>query len=174
MLPNDTITLFKEISGNATYTFVSGNSPKTILAVSMQQSKDLSDTILLCGNTVIAKNYAKDFPQNIVNYHCSDNITISKTGNDLSSVIISYVPYFTNDYSTTTQYGYNPNLGIASSSDIQIYGSFSAGEMMIAFVLVLQFFFMVLVALVSSFSAIKTKKRYIEYHNGDVPISDQL
>jgi len=156
------------------HTLVSGTDEKTILGVAMQQSKDLSDTLVYCGNDVIAKNYAKDFPQVIMNYQCNDTISISKNGNYSSSIILTYVPYFTSDYSTTTQYGYNPPVGIASSSDIQVFGAFSAGEIMIAFLLVLQIFLMLLSALISSFGAIKTKKRYIEYSSGDVPINEQL
>ena len=100
MLPNDSISLFYEISGTTSQTLVSGTSHKTIIAVSMQQSKDLSDTILLCGTDILAKNYAKDLPQNFINYQCNDDIIISKTGNDLASVIISYVPYYTSDFAT--------------------------------------------------------------------------
>lgn len=70
--------------------------------------------------------------------------------------------------------GYNPTSSISSSSDIAIYGSFSAGEIMISFLLLLQLFIMLLAALIKSFSAIKTKKRYIEYSNADVPINEQL
>jgi len=174
MFPNDSITLYEEIVGITTTDLVNDNDDKTILAITFQQSKDLSDTVLYCGNDILAKNYGKDFGQTYTNYQCSDNITISKTGNDEASVIITYVPYFTSNFSTTTQYGYNPSNNIASSSDIQVFGSFSAGEIMIAFLLSMQIFLMLLTSLISSFNRIRTGKKYIEYSNGDVPISDNL
>jgi len=172
MLPFDTITIFNEISGTVQHTLVSGNDPKTIIAVSMQQSKDLSDTILLCGNDILAKNYAKDLPQNIVNYPCSDDIIISKTGNDLASVIISYVPYSTSDLATSTQYGYNPTANIASSSDIQVYGSISAGEIMVSLFLFLLLWVKLVEVLAKGLDKLKTKKTFISYQNGDVEVRD--
>lgn len=172
MLPNDSISLFYEISGTTSQTLVSGTSHKTIIAVSMQQSKDLSDTILLCGTDILAKNYAKDLPQNFINYQCNDDIIISKTGNDLASVIISYVPYYTSDFATTTEVGYNPTTTISTSSDITIYGSMSAGEVIISLILFLILWVKLVEYLIKGLSNFRTKKRFLGYHGGDVEIRE--
>jgi hypothetical protein len=170
-MPNDTITEYRSLTGNTTVTVVSGNSPKTILGVSMQQSKDLSDTWLICGNDILAKNYAKDLPYVPLNFQCANDIKISKTGNDESSVIINYVPYFTSAFSTSTQYGYNPTNNIASSTDVQVYGAISAGEIVISLLLIFQLFIAITAFVIKSIWKISTQKTYIEYSNADVPIN---
>ncbi len=73
-----------------------------------------------------------------------------------------------------TGVGFNPTSTISSSTDITVYGYFSAGEILIAFLLVLLIFLQLLGFLIKSLGAINTKKRYIEYSNGDVPINEQL
>lgn len=174
MFPNDSITLFKEISGNTTFVMVSGTAPKTIIGVAMQQSKDLSDTVLLCGSNVLAKNYAKDLPQILMNYQCAQPITISKTGNDVSSISLTYVPYFTSDFATTTteNLGFNPTTTIASSTDIQVYGYFSAGDIVISVLLLCLILLKVLRDMASALSGIKTKRKVLQYGGGDVEIID--
>lgn len=172
IFPYDSITLFDEIVGITNHTLVSGNDDKTILSITFQQSKDLSDTTLFCGNEVLAKNYGKDFGQTFTNFQCADDIIIAKTGNDEASIILTYVPYSTQQLSTSTQYGYNPSINIASSTDIQLYGSFSAGEMMISFLLMMMIFITLLIHLTNSIVKMKHRKKYIQYSNGDVPITE--
>jgi len=175
MFPNDSISLFHSITGNTSYNFVTGTAPKTILAVAMQQSKDLSDTILYCGTTPIAKNYAKDLPQILMNYQCANTISISKTGMDESSVNITYVPYFTSDFSTTTpvdQLGFNPTTTIASSTDVQLYGFFTAGDVVISILLILVIGLMLLRNMALALSPIKTKKKVLQYGGGDVEMRE--
>ena len=69
---------------------------------------------------------------------------------------------------------YNPTTTISSSSDIQIYGAMSAGEIMISFFLLIQIILIMTYFLIKSLSKIETQKEYIEYTNGDVPISKNL
>lgn len=102
VFPSDSKTVFQTVSGNITTTTVSGNNPKTVLGVAMQQQKDLSDTILRCGTTPIAKNYGKDLPQIMMNYVCHDTINIVKTGNDEANVTITYLNYDVTQYATTS------------------------------------------------------------------------
>jgi hypothetical protein len=93
MFDSSVITLTHELSGVSSYTLVSGNSVKYIVGASIQQSQLSSTSVLMCGTTVIARNYGKDFPYNPLNYRCSEPINLSKTGQDSASFIISYVPY---------------------------------------------------------------------------------
>lgn len=97
--PFDAITLYHELIGPSTYTFVSGTTPKTILGVSVQQSATNSQSDIRCGPTdIFVRNYGKDFPFNILNKKCEQDIVIEKTGQDSASFIITYVPrYITND-----------------------------------------------------------------------------
>ena len=91
MFPSDALTVHHELVGESSYTLVSGTSPKTILGISIQQSKDLSDSYLKCNDVIIAKNYAKDLPFNAVIYYCPYPISVSKTGQDSASFIVTYV-----------------------------------------------------------------------------------
>lgn len=174
MFPPDAITIFEEISGNVTTTIVNNNDDLTVLAITFQQSKDLSDTILFCGNDPLAKNYGKDFAQTFTNYKCNDDLILNKTGNDNATVIVTYIPYFQSNTATTTELGYNPSTNISSSSDIQVYGSFSAGEILIAFLLLCMIVLYMMRLLALALSTIKTKKRYLQYGGGDVEIRDDL
>lgn len=174
MYPNDAKTVYHELVGAGSYNVTNNDGPNTILAVAVQQSNISSDSVVKCENDVVARNYATNFSNVTMNYQCEGDILISKTGNDNAAFIITYVPYLTGDYSTTTQFGYNPHVGIASSSEIQYYGAFSAGELLIAFILLLHFGAFLLGLLVQAIRAMKTKKTYIGYKAGDVPIDDEL
>ena len=93
MYPIDAITINHELVGASSFTMLA-TSTNTILGISIQQSGNASITQLKCGSTVLALNYGKDFSFNAISYLCYDkNITVSKTGNDNSSIIITYVPY---------------------------------------------------------------------------------
>jgi len=171
MYRSDTITTFNEVSGDGITTIVSGNDPKIILGVAMQQGNVSSDTEVRCGNDVVAKNYATNFSHVPINYLCDDDINITKTGNDDASVIITYAPYGIENIATTT---YNPTSGIASSTDIQIYGSFTAGEVLIALLLFLIIVIELAKSIARGIGNIKTGKRYLQYHGGDVEIRHDL
>jgi len=106
---HETIQYVVSLSGNSTSTIVSGASgyDVQIMAVSMQQEKDLSVTILMCGNDVVAKNYGKDLPQIFTHYHCdSEDFTLLKTGNDEATVHILYA--------TSSQHEYTHEKNIAN------------------------------------------------------------
>lgn len=175
IFPSDAITIFETAQGNITTTIINNNDPLTILAITFQQEKDLSDTILYCGNDPLAKNYGKDFAQSFTNYKCDDDIILNKTGNDEASLIITYIPYYQSDTGTTTsELGYNPSTNIASSSDIQVYGSFSAGEILIAFLLLCMILLSLIKGIAGALSHIQTKKKYLGYSGGDVERRDDL
>jgi len=60
----------------------------------MQQSGVASETILSCGSTVIAHNYAKDYNFDTFNFRCYDNLVVEKTGQDNSFVTVTYLPSY--------------------------------------------------------------------------------
>lgn len=172
MYPNDAITVTNELSGPVSWNASSNGGPNTILAVAMQQSNVSSDTEIRCDGDLVAKNYATNFSNVTMNFQCDDDIIVSKTGNDDATIVITFVPYLTGDYSTSTQYGYNPTANIASTSDVQVYGSISAGEAMIAFLILCSIAISLMVALAQALSNIATKKRFLGYSGGDVEIRD--
>lgn len=173
---NDTITVTNVLSGPTTLQITNNGGPNTVIGVAMQQSNNSSATQVKCDNDLIAQNYATNFSNVLMNYQCDGDIEISKTGQDEATVIVSYIPdRFTGDSSTTTQIsGYNPATSISSSSDINVYGSMSAGEVMIGFILILQIVLLVLYSAIKSLQGINTTRKYINYSNGDVPISKEL
>lgn len=97
MFPVDSITESIELFGVDSFNFAGGSSaPKTVLNVAMQQSGLQSETQLLCGASVIAKNYDRDLEQVLMNSKCFEVLSVNKTGvADDSFIIITYVPYDT-------------------------------------------------------------------------------
>jgi len=177
MFPSDSITYTFELNGPMTVNFSNNNGPNTILSVAMQQSNVSSDTIVECDNDLVAKNYATNFSSVVMNKKCDNDIFVSKTGNDSATVIITYIPYHQNDFyfgSTSQQNVYNPNTEISTSSDITIYGSFSAGEILIAFLLLCMIVLSLIKGIAGALSHIKTKKTYLSYSGGDVEVRDDL
>jgi hypothetical protein len=76
----------------------------------------------------------------------------------------------TDDQSTTTPafIGYNPTTTISSSSDILVYGSITAGEIIIATLLILAIFIMLANILIKGLSGITTHREYLNYSGGEV------
>lgn len=91
MYDNDAITLFYEQSGAGSHEFI-GSGVHTIISYSIQQSGQASDTLLKCGSTTFARNYAKDSTYNQVSIHCNEAISVTKTGNDSIFVSVTYIP----------------------------------------------------------------------------------
>lgn len=181
MFPNDTITVFREFSGVGSVTIATGTTPKTVLAVSSESDGNDVFVTFLCGSDIISKTYGKsgsqgNFDQILMNYKCSQPLTVSKTKNEFVSVNISYLPYFATTSQNTQQNlsFYNPTSTIASTSDIKVYGAISAGELLIAFILLVFAVAGLLSFLARAFGSVKTKKKMIEYSSGDVPIHEEL
>lgn len=63
-----------------------------IVGVSIQQSGTASESELRCNNTILAKNYGKDFPFNTISFYCNGAINVTKTGNDKAAFIITTIP----------------------------------------------------------------------------------
>lgn len=75
-------------SGTQNITIESGTS--TVYGVHMTQENTASLTNLLCGSHVIARNYAKDYTLDLMQYPCDGALTLSKTGNDEAMVSVTY------------------------------------------------------------------------------------
>lgn len=91
--PEATISFSTAIFGNTTQTIVDGSAGLDVhvFSITMQQERDLSNTEIVCGTDIIAKNYGKDFPQIFTDYHCdSQNFQVVKTGNDEAFVQVLY------------------------------------------------------------------------------------
>lgn len=179
MLPNDAITIGAfSARRNEIITVLSNDDDITIISIGMANDGN-SVPQLFCGNDLMAQNVPNSTGVTFTNIVCDDDIIYSNTsaggGAAEGSVILNYVPYNRQEVSTSSSdIGYNPNPYIASTSDVQIYGALSAGEILIAFILLLQVFIGGLYMLVKSLGAIKTHRKYIEYRNGDVPINNDL
>jgi len=95
IFPNDARTCVRSITGVGSYDCeVDDSEVFTILSVTSQQSGLSSDTTVLCGSDVVSRNYSQDLNQYYINYLCSSNIQINKTGaGDSSTTTVVYVPY---------------------------------------------------------------------------------
>jgi len=87
--PPETLTISTELVGAGSTTILPTGT-YTILQVNMQQSGVASETQLLCGTLIIAKNYAKDLPSIQMSYVCNNTVTLSKTGADSSTAVVVY------------------------------------------------------------------------------------
>lgn len=124
------------LSGNVTETVVLGSLGYDlhIIAIAMQQEKDLSETEVTCGGTLVAKNYAKDFPQVFYDIHCdSQDLEIIKTGQDEAYVSILYA--------TSSQHT-NPPISIYVTNQLNNSESLFIGSLLLFFlgILVLRSF----------------------------------
>lgn len=172
MFPNNAITKSIEVSGNVTNTF-EPSGKYTILGFSTQQENTASLTQLRCGSTVVATNYAVSLDQQLMWYQCNGTLNINKTGNDKSFNIITYVQGFLSEIPTTTV-GYNPSTNIATTTDVKIYGSISAGEVLIAFLLFSMIVIKLTTLIARGLDKIKSKKEYLAYGGGDVEIKNDI
>ena len=85
--------------------------------------------------------------------------------------VVDNIPTTTN---SSFSAGFNPTTTIASTSDVQVYGYFSAGEVLISFLLLCIVVLMLINLLVKALSNISTKKTYLQYGGGDVEIRKDL
>ena len=170
MFPNDAITYFEEISGVVTSYVTPLMDDSTILAVAMQQENVSSDTTVRCGSDEVAKNYATNFSMVAMSYECQNGINIHKTGNDNAGIIITYVPYLMSEVPGE----YNPPTDISSSTDVSIYGSISAGEVLIVLFLFIIIVMELIKLQLKALSKIQTGKKFLAYSGGDVEIRKDL
>lgn len=131
------------MSGNSTTSaVVYDGRDNYIYAVSLQQSKDLSTTKIMCGDTVIAENYGKDYSQSNVMYNCGDDdVVIFKTGNDEAFITILMLR--------------DEPLDIISSSTVKI----EDGDMLISFLILLGLFLALIQLVYNTFSGVEITKK---------------
>ena len=91
MYDYDTITVFHELVGAGSFTLAPAGE-KTIVGASVQQSALNSASEVQCDGTTFLKNYGKDFPYNLISLYCPGILSVTKTGQDSASFVISYVP----------------------------------------------------------------------------------
>lgn len=142
MFPVDAITVTTELIGEDDFIFENTTNPKTILGLSIQQSGIASDSFVLCGQETVAKNYAKEVSQVLLNFNCNDIIKVEKTGNDDAFFILTYVPYDT---------------AVATTLPFYING-FSYDGIFIGFVLFLMFIISFFGGLWNKIDGVKIKK----------------
>ena len=79
MFPLNSYSTSTEITGIGTRYFTTSYDV-IVLGVNMQQSGAQSETLLKCNDSVIAHNFAKDYPFVALNYRCVGNLWVDKTG----------------------------------------------------------------------------------------------
>lgn len=171
MLPIGTQTIHLYAVGNGTTMLVNDLTDKTILGVAMQQENTASLTTLRCGSDHVVTNYATNLSYIPMDYNCDESINVQKTGNDTASIIVNWLPFITDDYATST---YNPPTEISTSSDVIIYGSMSAGEVLISFFLFIIIMVLATKTIAQGLSKVKTGKTFLQYNGGDVEMRNDL
>jgi len=131
VFPNDAITKTFHITGASTQTITGGSS--TILGVQAMQSAQASNTSVLCGANEVFLNMAKDTPFILMNYVCSDTLTIVKTGNDTSFTTITYVPYVISS-SNSDMGSFNQSLA-NNATPLKTFAFMTAGDIAIVLML---------------------------------------
>jgi len=173
IFPTNAITKSIEVSGTGS-TIIENTGQWTVLGFSTQQENTASLTELRCNTQKIATNYAVSLDQQLLQYECNGTLNINKTGNDKSFNIITYVPGYVRNATSTLAQGYNPPTSIATSTDVVVYGSLSAGEILIAFMLFAMITIYLTELLARALGFVKTKKKFLAYNGGDVEIRDDL
>jgi hypothetical protein len=69
---------------------------------------------------------------------------------------------------------YAPTTTIASSTDIQLYASFTAGEIFMSLLMFILIVIELVKMLACAFSSINTKKTFLAYSGGDVEVRKDL
>jgi hypothetical protein len=78
-----------------------------------------------------------------------------------------------NSTNTASTLGFfNPTTTIASSTDVQLYGFFTAGDLVISVLILLLIALIVFRDMALALSAIKTKRKFLQYGGGDVEIRE--
>lgn len=171
MFQNQAQTQYFLINGNTTATLFSGEN--TILNISAESNGDDNLQIRCDTDFIFTPNKKDKFYDSQMNYKCDGDIIVQNIKNDSSYVVLTYIDFI--DNSTTTDVtGFDPSTEISSSSDIQVYGYMSSGEILIAFLLLLIIILQLFGYLASALNKITTKKTYLGYNGGDVEIREDV
>lgn len=171
MLPPGSKTYFDTYMASTTVIFEDSDE-FTILSVNSEISGNNSDVILRCGDDIFFQSIDPGYSFSLMAYQCVDSpLIFSKTGNTAGSVNVTYVPFLLEN--ATSSVGYNPSSQISSSSDVQIYGSISAGEFIIATFLMIFLVFKIMELVARGLSGITTNRKLLRYNGGDVPVDKE-
>ena len=141
--PPDALNFTGQFSGNTTNTIITGATPAnpyTILAIRMQQEKDLSTTAIDCAGKQLAYNWAKDYTIDLLQTKCTGDIVLTKTGNDKVFVSITYIKHDASLHTDITE-PYNLLASSSLEAPIPVYASMTAGDLIIVIMLFLLFMF---------------------------------
>lgn len=69
---------------------------------------------------------------------------------------------------------YAPSTTISSSTSIQVYGSFTAGEVLMCFFMFALILIELIKMLAHALNKINTKKKYLGYSGGDVEVREEM
>lgn len=174
MFPNQATTIYDEFITSGVKTLLA-SSTRTILDVHVQSGVASSTSAtVFCGSTSVLNEILYIDTSNgydfdlLMNKECDSEIkVIAGAGN---KTYITYVPYKTSELGMS----YEPKTNIATSTDIQVYGSMSAGEILISFFLFALIVLKMIEFLTGALDRIQTKKKYLAYHGGDVEIREDL
>lgn len=173
MFPNDAKTFFGQFTSSTTQVFESAGD-YTILSINSQITNTNSPINIRCGNELIYTNRLAGSNFLLLSKECENKtLVFQKTNNNFGSVNITYVPYLMSEATTTvasSSVGYNPPTDIASSSDVQFYGSISAGEFIISIFILIGLVLYLMNLLSQALSGIRTERKFMRYSGGDVPI----
>lgn len=168
MFPNSALTIYDEINGSGS-DLIFDNGSSTILAFTLTQSEPSNVTELQCGGETLAKNYATTTNFSVLlSAPCTEGVTVENDGPGNVSFSLVYVPYL----KTEVQPNYEPTLNIATSSDIQVYGSMSAGEAILSLLLLMLIVIELFKTLAQSLRTVNKKRKQLAYSGGDVDINE--
>ncbi len=172
IFPPNAITKNIDLTTAGTTTVESSGS-FTLYAFSVSQDNNTPVINLKCGSNNIVKNYNSNLDQILIYHKCSSNIYVTKTSAAKANAVLIYAPGLNNE-ATSTSTGYNPPTNIATTTDVVIYGSMSAGEVLIAFLLFSMIVLWLSTLLARALDKIKTKKKFIGYTNAEVEIKEEF
>jgi len=166
MFPNGALTIFDEITGSGS-DLIFDNGSSTVLAVTLSQSEPSNETEIQCGGDTIAKNYATTtYFHALLSAPCEESLTVENDGPGNVSFSIVYVPYLMSE----TQPHYEPSQNIATSTDISVYGSMSAGEVILSVLLLILIVIELFKTLAQALRSVNSKRKYLAYAGGDVEV----
>lgn len=174
MFPGDAITYYGEFTASTTSIFEDADE-FTILNINSSVSNNNSPLFVRCGSEVIYSHRLAGQKDTFLNEQCNGVLVFQKTNNNIGTVNITYVPRFTelSTSSAMSTVGYNPSSDISSSSDVQIYGSISAGEFIISAFLLIFLVFKMMELIARGLSGITTNRQLMRYNGGDVPVDKE-
>lgn len=181
MLPFDSFYATKHAmgaSGSSVIFSVPSGETWTILSAVVERSDKSPHTYITAGGNTFFIHTGSDFSVNSdMVFPITGDVVLNWSGAQAGThhfTALNYVKYDLTKISTTTSQSYNPSTQISSSTDIQVYGSITAGEMFISVLLFAMIFITLLKMLFSSLDRIKTRRQYIAYSNSDVEIRDEI